>query len=147
MQAPSASLDVAASVSLPSSSISRSAATASYRYKDADKVDSDEAEQDDDGQKGYESSFFGSRDRNSRWTASQERANDNRSQARTSIPEISKDVCMIFSTFHYVLRLQLVYTFTISYSRTTLMAGCSSNTETIPWTKVKISGLERKKFL
>lgn len=98
MQAPSASLDVAASVSLPSSSISRSAATASYRYKDADKVDSDEAEQDDDGQKGYESSFFGSRDRSSRWTASQERANDNRTQARASIPEISKDVCMLFCT-------------------------------------------------
>ena len=100
MQAPSASLDIAASVSLPSSSISRSAATASYRYKDADRVDSDEAEQDDDGQKaasasgGYESSFFGSRDRSSRWTASQERANDNRSQARASIPEISKDVRM-----------------------------------------------------
>ena len=101
MQAPSASLDIAASVSLPSSSISRSAASASYRYKDADKVDSDEAEQDEDEQKrvrgsgGYESSFFGSRDRSSRWTASQERANDNRSQARNSIPEMSKDVCVL----------------------------------------------------
>ena len=131
----SSSMDVAASVSLPSSSISRSAVTSTYRYKDADL--GEEGVEEEDGQVtsgGYESSLFGSRDRKSGWDM---RGQDSRQgrQVSESIPDREKDVSLFLTsliTFSYVL-------YSV-FSLIRLKMACALNMEITQWMRVASNG-------